>query len=178
MSNNPDYTDYIKHAFYLSIYGIAKYIPSPIGDYIRLLILLVFGRNISPTTRVYEGVTIWYPYRVSIGRKVTLNEWVYLSGYGELEIGDFVSVGHRTSILTSDHLCVEGVLIKKQGLKSKKTIIGNDVFIGSNCTILGGITIGDGAVIGAGSLVTKDVGANQIVGGVPAKLLKYRESTT
>ena len=55
-------------------------------------------------------------------------------------------------------------------------IIKNDVWIGANCTILDGITIGNGAVIAAGSVVTKDVPAYAIVGGNPAKLIKYRFS--
>ena len=50
--------------------------------------------------------------------------------------------------------------------------IGKNVWIGANATILPGVTIGDGAVIAAGALVSKDVEANTVVGGVPAKLIK------
>lgn len=53
-------------------------------------------------------------------------------------------------------------------------VVGNDVWIGSHVLILGGITIGDGAVIAAGAVVTKDVEPYSIVGGVPAKIIKYR----
>jgi acetyltransferase-like isoleucine patch superfamily enzyme len=56
----------------------------------------------------------------------------------------------------------------------EKTIIGNDVWIGCNCIIISGVTIGNGAIIGAGSVVTKDVESYAIVGGVPAKLIRYR----
>ena len=52
--------------------------------------------------------------------------------------------------------------------------MGKDVWIGCDVTILAGVTIGDGAVIGAGAVVTKDVEPYAIVGGVPAKLIKYR----
>jgi virginiamycin A acetyltransferase len=60
------------------------------------------------------------------------------------------------------------------GYSKGDIIIKNDVWIGVNCTILDGITIGNGAVIGAGSVVTKDVPPYAIVGGNPAKVIKYR----
>lgn len=51
-------------------------------------------------------------------------------------------------------------------------VIGNGVWIGANVTILGGVNIGDGAVVAAGAVVTKDVPAKTLVGGVPAKVIK------
>ncbi len=63
-----------------------------------------------------------------------------------------------------------------KSLPFKRTIIGNDVWIGYGAKIIGGVKIGDGACIGAGALVTKDVPPYAIVGGVPAKIIKYRFS--
>ena len=60
--------------------------------------------------------------------------------------------------------------------ENKRVIIGNDVWIGYQSIILGGIKIGDGAVVGAGAVVVKDVPPYSVVGGVPAKVLKYRFS--
>lgn len=57
---------------------------------------------------------------------------------------------------------------------SPKVIIGNDVWIGMNSSIMGGVKIGDGAIIGSHALVTKDVPPYSIVGGVPARIIKYR----
>lgn len=56
------------------------------------------------------------------------------------------------------------------------TVIGNDVWIGSRAQVLAGVKIGNGAVIGAGAIVTKDVPAYAIVGGVPARVIRYRFS--
>lgn len=58
--------------------------------------------------------------------------------------------------------------------ENNHTIIGNDVWIGENAMILGGVKIGDGAIIAAGAIITKDVPSYAIVGGIPAKILKYR----
>lgn len=66
--------------------------------------------------------------------------------------------------LSNSNKCVE----------RKKITIGNDVLIGANVTILDGVNIGDGAVIGAGAVVTKDVPDYAVVGGVPARLIRYR----
>jgi len=55
-----------------------------------------------------------------------------------------------------------------------RTIVGNDVWMGVGCIVLDGLTIGDGAVIAAGAVVTKDVPPYAIVGGVPARIIRYR----
>jgi acetyltransferase-like isoleucine patch superfamily enzyme len=168
------FLDYLIHGIYFSLYGLFKYFPSPLGDVIRYCITKPFVKQMK-RVRIYEGVTLWYPYRIQIGDNVTLNEWVYINGFGCVEIGDGVRIGHRSSIISSDHLSGDlASPIYQQGLVTGKTIIGAGVWIGCNATILKGVTIGPGAIVAAGAVVTKDVESNTIVAGVPARKIGIR----
>jgi putative colanic acid biosynthesis acetyltransferase WcaB len=68
-----------------------------------------------------------------------------------------------------------GSKILDNGVITKAATIGDNVEIGSNCVIIGDITIGNNVVIGAGSVVVKDIPLNAIVGGNPAKIIRYKE---
>lgn len=97
---------------------------------------------------------------------------------GPLEIGNDVMMGPDVIILTHTHNCDRtDIPMNIQGSpQPKKVIIGNDVWIGTRVIIMPGIKIGNGVIIGAGAVVTKDVPDYAIVGGIPAKILKYRNS--
>ena len=92
------------------------------------------------------------------------------------DIGRWCSIGRRTTIGAPSHL-ISG-LSSHPALcpppASARTRIGNDVWIGDNALILAGVTVGDGAVVSGGAVVTADVPAYAIVGGVPARLIRYR----
>lgn len=166
--------DYLFHGVFFFFYGFVKYLPSPIGDLLRFVVVKFACREIGKV-RIYEGVTFWYPYRIRIGNNVTLNEWVYLSGYGGIEIEDNVRIGHRTSIVTSDHKHADiRIPIFRQDIIFGKVKICRDALIGCNVTILQGVTIGRGAIVGAGAVVTGDVKPYEIVAGVPARPIKNR----
>ncbi|MCL1902287.1 MAG: CatB-related O-acetyltransferase [Alphaproteobacteria bacterium] len=112
----------------------------------------------------------------------------YFIGYGRVEIGNFTSIGNGITIDPGvhplDRLSTSPFTYQKfMGFESKhskpftqyKNVkIGNDVYIGHKCTIMGGVTIGDGAVIGIGAVVTRDVPPFAIVGGIPARVIRYR----
>ncbi|MBE9663745.1 CatB-related O-acetyltransferase [Mucilaginibacter myungsuensis] len=107
-----------------------------------------------------------------------------------LNIGKFCSIGPAVRVAPGKHPLnfvsthpstfnaqsnLMGNFISDNHFKAYDTVsIGNDVWIGSNAIIMDGVTIGNGAVIAANSVVTKDVGDYEIVGGVPAKLIKKR----
>ena len=166
--------DYLVHGVFLSLYGVVKYIPAPLGNVMRYAIVKPFIKKMGKC-RIGEGCTLWYPHRITLYGDITLNEFSYLSGYGGIKIENGVRIGKGTTILTSNHrFDKKSVLIKDQGLVADRVYIKPNVWIGCNVTILKGVTSGEGAVIGAASLVNKDIPAYAIVGGAPAKVLKYR----
>lgn len=102
------------------------------------------------------------------------NTFIY-SSESYIKIGNDCLLGPDVLIINTNHVVQKNKLIREQASISQPINIGNDVWIGAKSTILAGVTIGDGAVIAAGSVVNKNVEANAIVGGVPAKFIKYRE---
>jgi acetyltransferase-like isoleucine patch superfamily enzyme len=166
--------DLAYHGAFYTVYGTVKYVSPPIGNVLRSLILRIFLNNWTKV-RISEGVSLSYPYRIKIGRNVTINEGTFISGYGHLSIGNNVLISHRVTILSSTHdYKSKDQTIRSQGLIAKSTTIGNDVWIGTGAVILGGVTIGDGSVVGAGAVVTKHVPMNSVVGGVPARVIATR----
>lgn len=171
-----DYTlsDYLRLGVYFNLYWLVKYLPSPVGDWLRLGVTRLFARRMGKV-RIYEGVTIWYPYRVEIGDRVTLNEWVYIDGFGGVEIGNGVRIAHRASIMSSDHQFDDpSLFIHEQGLIAERTVLEDDVWVGASTVILPGVRVGKGAIIAAGAVVTRSVEPYHIVGGVPARTIGIR----
>lgn len=114
---------------------------------------------------------------VRIGSKSVLGEEITFSAYEHISIGRECVIADRVMFIDFDHV-IEDVeqAIRKQGVYSKPVRVGNDVWIGYGACILRGVTVGDGAVIGTNAVVTKDVPAGAIVGGVPARVLRMRET--
>lgn len=114
---------------------------------------------------------------IRIGSKSVLGEEITFSTYEEISIGRECIIADRVMFIDFDHVIADPEqAIRKQGLYSKPVRVGNNVWIGYGACILRGVTVGDGAVIGTNAVVTKDVPANAIVGGVPAKVLRMRDA--
>ncbi len=96
--------------------------------------------------------------------------------YGPVTIGTDVMMGPEVIIYTSGHAHdrIDITMIEQGSDETRPVTIGNDVWIGRRAMIMPGVKIGNGTIIGAGAVVTKDVPDYAIVGGVPAKVLKYR----
>ncbi len=111
---------------------------------------------------------------VKIGKGVYIGHEVIFDRIftDQIEIGDHSSIGDRSIITAHANIPSDTVLKKLYPRSIKKTIIGKGVWIMPNVTIIPGVVIGDESVIATGSVVTKDVPARCLVGGVPARVLK------
>lgn len=117
------------------------------------------------------------PFRCDYGCNIHVGEGFFANfnltilDEAEVRIGDNVFIGPNVSMYTACHPL--DPIARRSGVEWAEPItIGNDVWIGGGATIVPGVTIGDGAVIGAGSVVTRDVPANTVVAGNPAKAIR------
>jgi putative colanic acid biosynthesis acetyltransferase WcaF len=144
-------------------------------NFIKSNYMRMQGAKIGANITYYPGIRINPCINVKIGDNVDLAWGVIITTGGGIEIGDNTLIGYRTIISTANHIIPENRgKIFGSGHIPQKVSIANDVWIGGHCVITAGVSIGEGAVVAAGSVVTKDVEAFTIVGGVPAKLLKVR----
>ncbi|WP_064693184.1 acyltransferase [Rhizobium aegyptiacum] len=112
---------------------------------------------------------------VVLGDDCSINPYACVSG--KVTCGNGVRIASHASIVGFNHGFDDPALpIHRQGVVSLGIVIGDDVWIGANCVILDGVTIGNGAVIAAGAVVTGDIPAMAIAGGVPARVLRSRGS--
>lgn len=130
--------------------------------------------TIHPTAIIREG------QYVVIGDNCLINHNCLIqagkSSYGSITIGNYVHTGANVVILGFNHgFYTRDIPTKKQDYLDAPIVIEDDVWIGAGAIILAGVTVGKGAIIAAGAIVNKDVPEYAIVGGVPAKVLKYRE---
>ena len=153
-----------------------------LGDHVYISALgkegVFFGNNvgIGAYSRVVVSTTFDNPGKyIKIGNNVGIGEFAYLGGGGGLEIGDDCIIGQYFSCHPENHVTHNlNMPIRYQGVSRKGIKIGQNCWIGSKVTILDGVSIGEGCIIAAGAVVTKSFPDYSIIGGVPAKLLKYR----
>jgi len=134
-------------------------------------------KTCSKHIRIHARTSIRNPQNISMGNnvRITMDCCIWAEKNSKIIFGDNVLVGPGVKMFSGNHgTKLNGIPMVFQDRSEADIIIGNDVWIGANSVITSGVSIADGAVIGAGAVVTKDVSANTIVGGVPAKFIKYR----
>jgi maltose O-acetyltransferase len=152
---------------------VAKYLPKSsarmkIGKYLRCFcvrgMLSDVGENIN-----IERMADIASNKLKIGNHSGIGVRAYLQG--DITIGDYVMMAPDVSIFTTNHNTERtDIPMCQQGNAAEKPVV-----IGNDATIMGGVTVGDHSIIAAGAVVTKNVPEYAIVGGVPAKVIKYRQ---
>lgn len=108
---------------------------------------------------------------ITIGSNVFINQGCHFMDMGGITIGDDVMIGPKVNLVSVGHPVAPSE--RRNGIVAKPIVIGNNVWIGAAATILPGVTIGDNAVIAAGAVVSRDVPADTLAAGVPARVLKH-----
>ena len=129
----------------------------------------LIGKQVDRSFRMFPPFYTDFGKNITIGKDVFINSGCHFQDQGGIEIGDGALIGHNVVLATINH-----DLNPKENRKNHYAAIkiGAHVWIGSNATVLPGVTIGDYAVVAAGAVVTRDVSAMTVVGGVPARVLK------
>ena len=113
-----------------------------------------------------------YGFNIHVGKNVLINYQCVFIDAAPITIGDNSLIGPNCGLYCINHDLEPGR--RNEGWAEGKPItIGKNVWLGGSCTLLPGVTIGDNTVIGAGSVVTKDIPANCIAAGNPAKVIRY-----
>lgn len=137
---------------------------------IQELFAQITGKPVNRTFALFP------PFYTDFGKNITVEDGVFINSgchfqdQGGITIGEGSLIGHNVVLATLNH---DMDPEHRKDLHPAPIKIGKHVWISSNATVCPGVTIGDGAVVAAGAVVTKDVPANAVVGGVPAKMIRY-----
>ena len=136
--------------------------------------MVEFGRFVwigdGTKIRCHEGV-------VEIGAKTVMGQECTISAYQRVRIGEQCVIADRAMFIDFDHGVVEVERpIRLQGIYKRDVRVGSNCWIGYGACILRGVTVGDNTVIGTNTVVTKDLPANAVAGGTPARVLRMREA--
>lgn len=139
------------------------------GEEIINLLRKITGFDVDATTMIFPPFQVNYGKNTTIGKNVFINFDCTFLDLGGITIDDHVMLAPKVSLLSEGHPVATN---DRQTLTAGKIHIKKNVWIGAHATILQGVTIGENAVVAAGAVVSTDVPANTVVGGIPAKHIK------
>jgi acetyltransferase-like isoleucine patch superfamily enzyme len=138
-------------------------------DQVRERLSDITGSRIDSSTRVFPPFYTNFGRFITLGKNVFINHACSFLDLGGIAIEDDVLIGPKVNLITENHPLDPA---DRQALLAKPIVIKRNAWIGAAATVLPGVTIGENAVVAAGAVVSKDVPANTVVGGVPARIIK------
>lgn len=136
---------------------------------VQTLFSKLIGKPVDKTFALFPPFTTDCGKNINIGKNVFINSGCRFQDQGGITIGDGTLIGHNAVLATLNH---DFAPEKRGTLHPASIVIGKNVWIGANVTVVPGVNIGDNSIIAAGAVVTKNIPANVVVGGVPAKVIK------
>lgn len=132
------------------------------------------GSALAPNVSLRNG------RRIRIGDFCHIGERCYLwagNDSGEIVMGNHVSLAPGVFVTASDYQFVKGIPFRDQPKRERNVVIGDDVWLGARVIVTAGVTIGSGCIVGAGAVVTRDLPADVIAVGIPARVVAQRPSS-
>lgn len=124
---------------------------------------------------MHESTLVFIPFHTNFGRFIRLGKNVFVNhactflDMGGISVEDEVLLGPKVNLITENHPLDPA---DRKAIIAKPVVLKRNAWIGAAATILPGVTVGENSVVAAGSIVTRDVPANTVVAGVPAKFVK------
>jgi len=178
--NHPTKGNYLKKLLWLFFSGrMLKDLLNLLAYYSVNHSLGMIQAKIGKGSKIHATVILRQPSNITIGENCIISHNnVFQAGKGtaKIVIGNNVLSAANVMIIAFNHgFYTRDIPITMQDYEDADVVIGDDVWIGCGSVILAGVTVGKGSIIAAGAVVNKDVPEYAIVGGVPAKVLKYRD---
>lgn len=138
-------------------------------DQIRERLSEIIGSEIDKSTTILVPFYTNFGQHIKFGKHVFINHACTFLDLGGITIEDDVQIGPKVNLITENHPLDPS---DRKSLDLKSIIIKRNAWIGAAATILPGVIIGENAIVAAGAVVNKDVAANTVVGGIPAKIIR------
>jgi acetyltransferase-like isoleucine patch superfamily enzyme len=140
------------------------------ADEIRALFGDLIGRTVDDNFSLIPPFYTTGGENIRVGRNVFINQNCTMYDLGGIDIADDVMIGPNVSLITSGHPIEPSQ--RRAAVIASPIVIERNVWIAAGVTIIGGVTIGENSVVAAGSVVTRDVPANTLAGGNPARVIR------
>ena len=148
---------------------LIKYNATSDPDQLRQLWGELTGTALDPSSYIQIPVMVNHAEFVSVGKNVYINHACSMLALGTIIIEDDVLIGPKANLITEGHPVNPD---NRRALEVKPVVIKKNAWLGAGVTILPGVTVGENAIVAAGAVVNKDVPANTVVAGIPAKAIK------